>query len=160
LLASNLPAMRRLADQVRLAARISVPALLLGEPGVGKRTLARLIHSESDRREQACATLECGYLPAKTLSAVLFGDTTPETIGTLYLAAPEMLPRDLQLRLCEWLAQSAGDRKRPRILAGCDTDIAKAVLEGRLLEELHCALSPLVLEVPPLRERRDDLATL
>src|SRR4051812_1557939 len=63
-LASRLPIVRRLAEQVRLASRVRVPVLLVGAPGTGKETLARLIHSHGPDREGAFAALDCTRLPA------------------------------------------------------------------------------------------------
>jgi DNA-binding NtrC family response regulator len=85
---------------------------------------------------------------------VLFGQ---DGIAAVYLREPAYLPRDVQLLLCERIAQSSGSV--PRILAGCTTR-APMVGSQRMLEELSCALSVLVLEVPPLRERLADLPIL
>src|SRR5262249_30173621 len=68
--ASDWPPLRRVADQVRLAAGCRSPVLLVGEPGTGKRWLARTIHQEGPTREQTFATLDCGALPAAALAEV------------------------------------------------------------------------------------------
>lgn len=159
-MASHLPSMHRLADQVRLAARIAEPAMLVGEAGTGKRTLARVIHYRGPRRDRAFAAVDCVHLPSAALVEFLFGERTQAAVGTLYLAEPAWLPRDLQLRLCEWLTRPGQDAKAPRFLAGRRGDPKHDISKERLLEELHCALSPLVLEVPPLRQRGDDLPAL
>ncbi len=161
LLSDTSPALRRLAEQVRLAGRTTVPVLLVGEPGVGKRTLARLIHYQGRRREQPFVVLECERLPSAALADVLFGGGP--ALGAIYLHEPSRLPRDLQLRLCE-LVHAATDAdpgaSAPRILAGCGVDPAEEVRAGRLLDELNSALAILTLYVPPLRERRADLPAL
>jgi PAS domain S-box-containing protein len=156
--ASSLPVMRRLVEQVRLASQVKTPVLLVGEPGTGKQTLARTIHYLSARREGACAVLDCRYLPPDAISNVLFGQ---EGITAVYLREPAYLPRDVQLLLCERIAQSSGSEQTtaPRIFAGCTTRAAM-VGSQRMLEELSCALGVLVLEVPPLRERLADLPIL
>jgi DNA-binding NtrC family response regulator len=153
--------MRRLAEQVRLAARVRVPVLLVGEPGTGKETLARLIHSLSAEREGAFAALDCARLPPSALARVLLGQTGP--LGAVYLREPARLPRDLQVRLCEWVDPGAlpeGGATPPRLLAGTTAPLEAEVKAGRVVEDLACALGTLVLEVPPLRQRRDDLPRL
>jgi transcriptional regulator with AAA-type ATPase domain len=162
--ASPLPALRRLVEQARLASRVTAPVLLVGEPGAGKQTLARAIHYQGPRREAAFAALDCTRLPPAAVAAVLFegGTGSPPArrgaLGAVYLQEPARLPRDLQLRLCEWLA--AAGPESPRVLAGCAAPPADEVRAGRLLEELACALATLVIEVPPLRQRREDLPGL
>jgi PAS domain S-box-containing protein len=152
--ASTLPAARRLLAQVRLAATVATPVLLVGEAGSGKESLARIIHARGPAAERSFAALDCRRLPPALLAAVLFGPHA--ALGALYLREPAALPGDLQLRLCEWLARGTG----PRLLAGMRTDPAGEVRAGRLLEELACQLGTLVIPVPPLRERLADLPLL
>src|SRR5262249_2817362 len=87
---SGLPALRRIAEQVRLECQTRTPVLLLGEPGTGKKWIARVIHQEGAEREQVFAALDCGKLPASALEAVLFGPLSPTRggKGTLYLRIP------------------------------------------------------------------------
>jgi DNA-binding NtrC family response regulator len=146
--------------------------LIVGEGGSGKQTLAQTIHYLSPRRDGACAVLDCQHLPAAVISHLLFGidrrDTGPtgrEQIAAVYLREPAYLPREVQLLLCERItsgrdARAADSAKRPRILAGCATPLEQAVRSGQMLDELACALSALVIEVPPLRERLADLPVL
>jgi transcriptional regulator with AAA-type ATPase domain len=157
--ASSVPAVRRLVEQVRLACRVRVPVLLVGEAGSGKQTLARAIHYQGPDRERPFIALDCRRLPSAALAAVLFGEWSgPGGAGAFYLNEPACLPRDLQLRLCAMLV---GDRAgRPRLLAGAVQLPDEDVRTGRLLEDLACALGTLVLAVPPLRERRADLPLL
>ena len=161
LLSDTSPALRRLAEQVRLAVRTTAPVLLVGEPGVGKRTLARLIHYQSQQRERPFALLDCARLPSDAPADVLFGGRP--AFGAIYLHEPSRLPRDLQLRLCE-LVHTAEEEDAgasfPRLLAGCGVDPAEEVRAGRMLDELYSALAVLTLYVPPLRERRADLPAL
>jgi transcriptional regulator with PAS, ATPase and Fis domain len=160
--ASGVPAVRRLAEQARLASQVAVPVLLVGEAGTGKQTLARVIHYHSPAREQAFAALDCRRLPPAALAAVLFGERGAGRgpAGAVYLREPACLPRDLQLRLCDLLSAGGDRTDGPRILAGCRTPPAEEVRAGRLLEDLACVLGTLVLEVPPLRERLADLPVL
>jgi transcriptional regulator with PAS, ATPase and Fis domain len=159
--ASDLPAIGRVADQVRLAAESRVPVLLIGEPGTGKRCVARMIHHQGLTREQTFAALDCGALPATALAEVLFGTGgfTQRPVGTAYLAEPSRLPRDLQARLVQRLREPAAAGGF-RVIAGSGADPAEDVRAGRLLDELHCALGTLVITLPPLRERAADLPQL
>ncbi len=157
-LASEVPRMRRLAEQVRLAARVRVPILLVGEPGTGKQALARLIHAQSADRERPFAALDCERLPPNALARALF-EQRP-ALGAVYLREPARLPRDLQSRLAEVLTASAESTEGPRILAGASAPLLPEGKVGRVVEDLACALGTLVLDVPPLRERRDDLPRL
>ncbi len=160
LLTTLVPAVRRLAEQVRLAAQVSVPVLFVGEPGTGKRTLARVVHYLGPGRERAFAALDCERLPPAAVAGLLFGERGASQragLATVYLRQPSHLPREMQLHLCERLAAGG---EGPRVVAGCDAPPAEEVRAGRLLEELACALGVMVLEVPPLRQRRDDLPWL
>jgi transcriptional regulator with PAS, ATPase and Fis domain len=154
LLASDVPAVRRLAGQVRLASRVDAPVLLVGEPGAGKQTVARIIHYQGPEGERPFAALDCRRLPAAVVADVLFGTT----VGAVYLDEPARLPRDLQRRLCDGLA--AHPPRKPRVLAGCARPTAQDVAAGLLLEDLACLLGVLTFEVPPLRQRLDDLPAL
>jgi DNA-binding NtrC family response regulator len=163
LLASDTPALRRLAEQVQLASRVAVPVLLVGEPGTGKQTLARIIHFQSAARERPFAVLDCARLPPAAVAAWLFDahGGAQGNLATVYLKEPAALPRDLQLGLVELLsARNREETSVPRILAGCCTAPMELVRTGSMVEELACALGTLVLEVPPLRQRQLDLAPL
>jgi transcriptional regulator with PAS, ATPase and Fis domain len=156
-LASEVPAMRRLAEQVRLAAAVPTPALLVGEAGSGKETVARLIHNLSDRRERAFVALDCGRLPTAAVAELLLAPQTEahrRAMGTVYFREPQRLPAELQRDLLTLFAADGA----PRLLAGVRNPSREK--SQRLLPELWCALSVLVLRVPPLRERRADLAQL
>ena len=161
LLSDTSPALRRLAEQVRLAGRTTAPVLLVGEPGVGKRTLARLIHYQSPHRERPFAALDCDRLPAgrsrTCCSAVYAGPSGRFTFTTRracrvtcnYASAKSFMPRPKKTPCA-----------RARILAGCGVDPAEEVRAGRLLDELYSALAVLTIAIPPLRERRADLPAL
>jgi PAS domain S-box-containing protein len=191
-LASRVPIMQRVAEQVRLAGQLRVPVLIRGETGTGKQWLARAIHYQGATRAASFVLLDCRHLPAAILDTVLFGEgglILQAAAGTLYVKEPALLPRDVQARLCSLLADarpltpnpsptrgegsktglpplpSVGEGGRggegaPRVIAGCSSDPAVDVRSGRLLEELHCALTPLVIELPPLRQRTADLPWL
>lgn len=151
----SLPVPRRLAEQVRLAAGVAAPVLIAGEEGTGKRTLARLIHLGGPRRESNCAVLDCTRVPPAALGHVLFGekaDPLRRQLGMVVLHRPDRLPRELQQRLAERLR--TGSWSGPRLCACAGPE------SGDLSPELREALSTLVIAVPPLRERMDELPRL
>ncbi len=161
-LASAVPAMQRVIDQVRLASRTRVPVLITGEPGTGKQWIARTIHYQGHDREAPFMALDCTRIPAGALAAALSFDGNFKKGAarrTLYLKEPSALPRDLQERLCNLLGE-AGGASDWRILAGCHSDPLQEIKAGRLLETLHSALSTLVIALPPLRERQADRPTI
>jgi transcriptional regulator with PAS, ATPase and Fis domain len=161
------PAIRRAREQMRLAAQTLVPVLLAGEPGVGKEWAARAIHQQSGVGSRAFASLDCGRLPAAVVAAALFdghGLAHRPGVGTLYLREPQGLPRELQARLAELAGvpcgPGEGQRLGPRLMAGCSQDPREEVRQGRLLDELCCALGVVTIALPPLRERPEDLGRL
>lgn len=151
-LASDVPAMVRLREQVRLAAQTRLPVSLVGPPGTGKQWLARAIHHLGPDREKPFACLDCARLPPNVLVDLMLGTGLPPHLATVYLHQADRLPRDLQERLQQRLETEVG----PRVLAGFEHDPYKAVRAQQVLNELYCRLSPLVLMVPPLKERMDD----
>jgi DNA-binding NtrC family response regulator len=165
LLDSPLPGMRRVVEQARLAASIAKGVYIVGESGIGKTWLARAIHQSGAVRERAFACLECARLPSIAISDVLFGGAgllRRPGIGTLYLKEPSRLPQDVQLRLHEWLEQTAADDAKagPHIMAGSVAAPLAEVHSGQLLEKLYASLATLVIDLPPLRQRMADLAEL
>jgi transcriptional regulator with PAS, ATPase and Fis domain len=160
-LASEVPAMQRAAEQVRLAGRTRANVLIVGEPGTGKHWLARTIHNQAGSPGGAFAGLDCAGLPPPVLAAALLGPgglARRPGIGTVYLREISRLPRELQGQLCEWLAEA--ESARPRVIASLTTDPVDEVAKGRLLEELRCTLATLQLSLLPLRQRSADLPLL
>lgn len=158
---SNVPAVRRAVRQSRLAAQTSAPAVLVGEPGTGKRFLARTIHFQGPRRERAVIALDCSCLPADAIRGVILGPLGPDhsnRLGTLILINPHALPRELQQELAERL--SGAGETLPQTLATFDADPSALVRDGKLVGELHEALAVLEIHLPPLRDRTDDLPGL
>lgn len=156
-LSSSLPAMRRVAEQVRLAGATRVPILIAGEPGAGKEWLARAIHAHGPASEQTFVCLDCARLPAAAVAEALFPEAAPawrSGVGTFYLKNPASLPRDLQTRVIDLLQGPA------RIIAGCGPEPSAEVHSGRLVTDLYCALATVTIELPPLRDRLADLPLL
>jgi transcriptional regulator with PAS, ATPase and Fis domain len=158
---SKCPAWRLVVNQIRLAAHSGGPGTIRGEPGAGKRWVARAIHCQDPTRRGPFVSLDCARLPAQALTALIEDDSKilrSARFGTLYLREPQRLPRDVQQHLCDWIDDS--DEPTPRILAGCSTELEEVLSSGLLIEELYCALAATTIVVPPLRERLPDLTAL
>lgn len=164
-LGSELPSMRRVLEQARLASRVRACAFLVGEPGTGKRWLARAIHNGGPMREKAFAAVDCARLSTAALAEGLFGSSglcERPGIGTLYLREPAHLAHDLQARLCDWLERedASAEVHYPRLIVGSTSPPMDSVRAGRLLERLYAGLATLTIDLPTLRERMADLPGL
>lgn len=169
------PFHRRLLDQVRLAASSTIPVLIVGDPGTGKRHVARIIHQQGPNSERPLIPFDCEALPAEILERQLFGGERQQDqassshspssgAGRSRLALVDgatvlireilTLPRDLQARLVAALDT------RVRLLATTAHDPEIALENEQLRPELYCALTGLVIRLRPLRERRDELPLL
>lgn len=155
-LIARVPRMKRVREQIRLASQFAHPVLLVGEPGTGKKMLARVIHGESENRDLAFVSLDCERFPIRTIESIVFRESnSAQEIGTVCLAHPERLPRETQLRLIESIQENA----LPHIIATSicpETDVEQETL----LDELLQTLSVTRIEVPNLVERRDELPHL
>ncbi|WP_164104169.1 sigma 54-interacting transcriptional regulator [Candidatus Laterigemmans baculatus] len=168
-------AMQELARLVRRIAATSAPVLLYGEVGVGKGTLAAAIHALSDRREARFVRCDCGEMTLPELLATV----AEAGEGTLYLAEVERLPPELQIGLlhavrCEanplGEALDSSSAANPalcsrrsgghRWIAGCERDLRAEVDAGRFREDLYWALNVIPLEIPPLRNRSEEIPKL
>jgi two-component system, NtrC family, response regulator AlgB len=157
--------------------------LLRGESGTGKGVVARAIHHWSPRRERAFVVVAAPALPAELLESELFGHargaftgatrSTPGRLalaegGTLLLDEIGDLPLPLQPKLLRFIQDREYERVGDptprhvdvRILAATNRDLEHSVREGRFREDLLYRLNVLTLEIPPLRERREDIRPL
>lgn len=150
-------AIQRLRAQARLAAQTRLPVTLLGETGTGKQWLARAIHEQGPQRQSYFACLDAERLPAAVIGELLFEPGPRRVrIGTVYLRNPHLLPRDWQGRLAE--AANLGDNSEfPRLMVGFGVDPQAEIEANRLFSEFYFAVSPVLLTLPPLRDRRAEL---
>jgi DNA-binding NtrC family response regulator len=152
------PATRRVGEQAHLAAQTRSSVLIVGEAGAGKRWLARTIHCQGTARDRTFVALDCAGLPPAALTAALFGPeglARRSSVGTVFLARVETLPREVQQQVATWLGEPSVER--PRVIASVVGEPAEEVQAGRLLQELHCALATLRIDVPALRDRATEL---
>src|SRR5215468_7778431 len=177
---ASMQALLRRAQQV---ARAQTPVLIRGEPGSGKERLARAIHAWSARADQPFVSLSCAGVPETTLELELFGHVEgafagagrarPGRLvvangGTLFLDEVSELPLPLQARLLRVLQDGEFEpvgSDRPvrvdvRVLAATHADLEAAVAAGRFREDLFYLLDVFPLELPPLREHREDVSPL
>jgi DNA-binding NtrC family response regulator len=163
--------MAKVLNQLDLARQTPVFVYLEGEAGAGKEHLARVIHYGGPQRANWFIPLECRRLAADELSRILErlfelhltghrGGTRPQP-GTLYLADVEHLPRDLQERLAKAFG-SLSERTPPnlRLMSSGTRNLKEAVAADALRPDLFALLTPLSIEIPPLRSRSDDLPLL
>lgn len=153
---------RRLLAQVDAAAATTVPVLIVGEPGTGKRLVARTIHQRGPRPTAPLVPFDAAALPPEVLERELFeanGAPRPR-LGlpdgaTVLLGDLLELPRDLQARLAAALEEA-----RVRLIATTTTEPDAARRDDRLRPDLYYALTGLVIRLGPLRERLDELPLL
>jgi DNA-binding NtrC family response regulator len=160
------PEHRRTLEQLAAAASTSAPLLIVGEPGTGKRLLARLAHQHGPRRHAPLIPLDCAALPPDVLERELFGPPIngsaaadpPRTIfpegSTLLIGDVIELPRDLQSRIVSSLDG------RTRLIATTTVDPDLALSTERFRADFYYALTALVIRLRPLRDRLSELNLL
>ena len=156
LLEANSPSMRSVLTVIRELAHNSVPVLLLGEQGTGKRTIARLIHFNSAWPEENFFVRNCRELTSASI-------WPSPARATLYLEEAGDLNRDCQKALSEILSHQGtnGSGRGPlRVICGSSRDLESDVRAGNFQEELYYRLSGVCLRIPPLRQRREDIPQL
>ncbi|MBN2338362.1 MAG: sigma-54-dependent Fis family transcriptional regulator [Acidobacteria bacterium] len=160
--------MQDICSLVRLVAPKSGAVLVEGEPGTGKKLIARLLHTNSPRKDRPLVSLDCGALPPALLEGELSARLTEARGGTLLLEEVSRMPGELQAGLLRVLRErepgrAGGSSTVPadvRIIAATSVDLASAVQEGGFRSDLYDLLGVLPIRVPPLRRRRDDIPPL
>ena len=177
------PKIERVLEMVRNLAPAPSTVLILGESGVGKELVARAIHEASPRREKSFVSINCGAFPETLLESELFGyckgaftgaDTNRKGIietangGTLLLDEIGETSLNMQVKLLRVLQErkvrplgGASDQAVDvRLIATTNRDLRKMVQEGEFREDFYYRVSVVTVDVPPLRERREDIEPL
>ena len=175
--------MRHVLDMVQRAAPTRSTVLVTGESGTGKELIARAIHNASPRKDGPFVALNCSALNPGVLESELFGHEKGsftgavsrrrgrfETAdnGTLFLDEIGELSQDLQVKLLRVLQEHTFERvggSEPvtvdiRIVAATNKNLQQAVADGAFREDLYYRLNVVSIEIPPLRERREDIPFL
>jgi two-component system response regulator HydG len=177
-------AWRRTMEVVMQAAPSEATVLLLGESGTGKELLARALHDHSPRARGPFVAINCAAIPESILEGELFGYEkgafTGATVtregrfetaqgGTLFLDEIGEISRHVQVKLLRVLQEGeierlgASGRARPidiRLVAATNVNLVEEVRAGRFREDLYYRLNVIPVQVPPLRDRRDDISLL
>ena len=179
----NCEALNSALDDALKVAPIDISVLIIGESGVGKDILPRIIHDNSPRRREKYFVINCGAIPEGTIDSELFGhvkgsftgaiNDSPGYFGvankgTLFLDEVGELPMATQARLLRVLENGeyipvGGTEVRKtdvRIVAATNVNIEKAISEGRFRSDLYYRLNRVNIQMPPLRERGEDIVLL
>jgi len=175
--------MHRVFNSIRKVASSDASVLVLGESGTGKEMVAQAIHRRSSRKEGPFVALNCSAIPETLLESELFGHEKGSFTGahiqrkgriemaaggTLFLDEVGELPSLLQVKLLRFLQEQTiervGGRQQiqvhTRIVAATNLDLKKAIAEERFREDLYYRLAVVVIPLPPLRERDNDVRLL
>ncbi len=177
------PQMQQVFAMIKKVASIDVPVLILGESGTGKEVVARAIHNRGIRKDFNVVAINCGAIPESLLESELFGHEKGAFTGaqsrvqgkveyaeggTLFLdEIGEMAPL-LQVKLLRFLQekiiQRVGGREDipvdTRIVAATNVDIQESIKNGEFREDLYYRIGVIAIELPPLRDRGDDIELL
>lgn len=177
------PALRKVLDQVEIVAPTGSTVLLRGETGTGKELIARAIHSHSPRRDRTFVRLNCAAIPSGLVESELFGHEKGAFTGalmqkrgrfeladhgTLFLdeigdISPELQPkllRALQEQEFERLGSNKTIHVDVRLIAATHRDLSLMIRNNQFREDLFYRLNVFPIEIPPLRERREDIPLL
>ncbi len=177
------PAMRKVMQKVEKTAKYDATVILLGESGVGKNIIANLIHSLSDRKDKPFIYINCGAIPSNLLESELFGyekgaftgATASHTglieraqSGTLFFDEVAELPLPMQAKILHFLNEKFIYKisgKKPiqidaRVISATNKNLPQLIEKNLFREDLYYRLNVLKVDIPPLRERPEDLIIL
>jgi len=179
----NCEALNRALDVALQVAPTDLSVLIVGESGVGKEIIPRVIHDNSPRRREKYFAINCGSIPEGTIDSELFGHVKGSFTGaisdspgyfgvankgTLFLDEVGELPMATQARLLrvlengEYIPVGATEVRKTdvRIVAATNVNIRQAISEGRFREDLYYRLNQVPVQMPPLRQRGEDIVLL
>jgi formate hydrogenlyase transcriptional activator len=182
-LSSRSPRFLSVVEEIKQVALTSSTVLLQGETGSGKEVLAQAIHDSSAQKDRAMIKVNCAALPASLIESELFGREKGAFTGalarqpgrfeiadgsTIFLDEVGELPLELQPKLLRVLQEGEFERLggsktikvEARVIAATNRPLEQAVREGRFRQDLFYRLDVFPIEVPPLRERREDIPLL
>jgi PAS domain S-box-containing protein len=177
------PALQKMLARIEAVAQTSASVLIQGESGVGKELVAHVIHARSPRSEGPLVKVNCASIPHELFESEFFGHVKGAFTGahrdrvgrfeladggTIFLDEVGEIPLDLQSKLLRVLQESeyerVGDDRTHavdvRVVAATNRDLERAVADGRFREDLYYRLSVFPIDVPPLRERGDDVVQI
>jgi two-component system C4-dicarboxylate transport response regulator DctD len=177
------PSIQMLRETISHIADTDADILLFGETGTGKELVARSIHEQSSRRDANFVAINCGAVPENLIESELYGHekgafTGAETKrigkfehaqgGTLFLDEIESMPMQAQIRLLRVLQERVIERVGSnellpldiRVIAATKVDLKKAADAGEFRQDLYYRLNIVTLDLPALRERKEDIAAL
>ncbi|HEV7510134.1 MAG TPA: sigma 54-interacting transcriptional regulator [Candidatus Acidoferrum sp.] len=177
------PALRAVLSRVSKVAPTDSTVLLTGETGTGKELIARAIHKRSRRSSRAFVSVNCAAIPASLIASELFGHekgaftgATQRRLGrfelaeegTIFLDEVGELPAETQITLLHVLQErefqrvggNQSIRADARVIAATNRDLEAAIVEGKFRSDLFYRLNVFPIEIPPLRERREDIPLL
>ena len=179
----NCASLNHALDVALQVAPTDLSVLIVGESGVGKEVIPRVIHDSSPRRRGKYFAINCGSIPEGTIDSELFGHVKGSFTGaigdspgyfgaadkgTLFLDEVGALPMATQARLLrvletgEYIPVGATDVRKTdvRVVAATNVNMQRAISEGRFREDLYYRLNSIPIQMPPLRERGDDIPLL
>lgn len=179
----NYPVLNRAIEKAIQVAPTDISVLVIGESGVGKEHIPKIIHAESKRKHQPYIVVNCGAIPEGTIDSELFGHEKGAFTGatntrkgyfevadggTIFLDEVGELPLQTQVRLLRVLesgefmkvGSSQIQKTNVRIVAATNVNMMNAINDGRFREDLYYRLNTVQIDMPPLRERRGDIHLL
>jgi len=177
------PALKKMLARLEAVAQTSASVLIQGESGVGKELVAHVIHARSPRNQGPLVKVNCASIPHELFESEFFGHVKGAFTGahrdrvgrfqladggTIFLDEVGEIPLDLQSKLLRVLQESeyerVGDDRthsvNVRVIAATNRDLERAVADGKFREDLYYRLSVFPIDVPPLRERGEDVVQI